>query len=183
MNNEKNVILEISNKQVSLPFISELSVEKAANKIHYGLIEGDIDPIKVASLFKFTADTYSKLKDLTDEHGKNSLVDLVRESIENKADDKKTIITEDGIKFSLAEVGTSYDFSNCGDFEWNELNNQIKDLKEQLKEREKFLKGIKGSVIIGVVDKETGELVNKEIYEPVKTSTSSFKSEFVKEKK
>jgi hypothetical protein len=180
---QNNVILEIAKSKVNLPFVSELSVTSAATKIHHELMEGTLDPIKVTSMFKFSTDTYAKLKELTDENGKNSLADMVRESIELNADDKKNLITEAGIKFSLAEVGTSYDFSKCNCSEWVALDNQIKDLTAKKKEREKFLKGINDMITVAVPDLETGELVITEIYAPTKSSTSSFKSEFVKEKK
>lgn len=177
------VILEIAKSKVNMPFVSEISVENAAAKIHHELMEGTMEPIKIASMFKFSADTFARLKEMTDENGKNSFADMVRESIEQKADDKKNYITENGIKFSLAEVGTSYDFSKCNCDIWTNLDNQIKDLTAKKKEREKFLKGINDMITVAEPDTETGELLIREIYAPTKSSTSSFKSEFVKEKK
>lgn len=55
-------------------------------------------------------------------------------------------------------VGVRYSFKECGDPVWNELN-------EKLKNREAFLKTIKGSKTELI--EETGEIVT--IYEPVKS--------------
>ncbi len=39
-------------------------------------------------------------------------------------------------------TGVKYDFTNCGDAEWNELNAEKVELDKKIKEREKFLKTI-----------------------------------------
>lgn len=53
------------------------------------------------------------------------------------------------------ETGVSYDYSACNDPEWNSLNAAIEMAKEELKEREKFLKGI--SKPLPSFNEETGE--------------------------
>ena len=59
-------------------------------------------------------------------------------------------------------TGVKYSFKDCGDPIWNELN-------EKIKNREAFLKTIKGSK--QELIKETGEVV--EIFEPVKSGSMS----------
>lgn len=59
-------------------------------------------------------------------------------------------------------VGVRYSFKECGDPVWNELN-------EKIKNRESFLKTIKGSKTELI--EETGEVVT--IYEPVKSGKLS----------
>lgn len=49
-------------------------------------------------------------------------------------------------KFQIKETGVKYDFSQCGDVEWEQLDSQIKDLTDKRKKRESFLKAIDGEV-------------------------------------
>ena len=74
-------------------------------------------------------------------------------------------------KFTTAMSGVKYDFSNCQDPVWNQINEVMTKLKESQKERETFLKGIKGQLTIAV--EETGEVVT--IFEPKKTGTETLK--------
>lgn len=53
-------------------------------------------------------------------------------------------------------TGVKYDYSACGDTEWNELQSQIEALTEKRKERETFLKSIKKETTI--VNDDTGEV-------------------------
>lgn len=73
-------------------------------------------------------------------------------------------------KFEIKEVGTKYDFSNCGDHQHQRLSQKVESFSNELKDREKFLKTLtpKG---LSVVDEETGEMLT--IYPPSKTSTTS----------
>lgn len=73
-------------------------------------------------------------------------------------------------KFEIKEVGAKYDFTKCGDSQWEQLNSQLEALKLQLKARENFLKTVpvKG---IELLNDQTGEL--EMIYPPSKSSTTS----------
>ena len=104
------------------------------------------------------------------EHPK--LKDEVRNEIVLNAENKKDFKSKFGATISLAETGVVYDFSQCNDLVLNDLQQRLSNIKEQIKERESFLKNIspKG---IEIIDKNTGELVT--IYPPSKTSTSSYK--------
>ena len=75
--------------------------------------------------------------------------------------------TEYGVEISKAELGTSYDYSNCSDSTYVELQNDIADLTAAKKRRETFLKSLDGEG----VNPDTGEV----IYPPVKKSTSGVK--------
>ena len=57
-------------------------------------------------------------------------------------------------------TGVSYDFTNCGDEEWDSLTAQIAELEEARKEREKFLK----TLTKPVADVETGAVINPPIH-------------------
>lgn len=74
-----------------------------------------------------------------------------------------------GAEIAICELGTKYNFENCGDSEWEKINNEINELQEKKKERENFLKTITPSV--KVADANTGEMINP----PIKSSTTGIK--------
>ena len=76
-----------------------------------------------------------------------------------------------GAKVEISELGTKYDFSNCGDVIWESLNQQVESLKDQLNDRETFLKTIKEP--IEIVNPEGGEIYK--VHAPVKRSTTGLK--------
>ena len=47
-----------------------------------------------------------------------------------------------GAVVSVKESGVKYDYSACKDTEWNDLNSQLTEIKERMKEREKYLHAI-----------------------------------------
>lgn len=72
----------------------------------------------------------------------DSVVNNVRPIVASKQ------IQKGGIKSYHSEIiekknPDSYDFSVCGDFEWDNLNAQLTEIKEKIKERETFLKTLK----------------------------------------
>jgi hypothetical protein len=87
------------------------------------------------------------------------------------------LTTPSGAKIEVAEVGTSYDFTNCGDIELTRMEEELKRSEEAVKNRRDFLKTVtvKGMV---VTDTETGETYT--VYPPVKTSKSSYKVSLAK---
>ena len=72
-----------------------------------------------------------------------------------------------GVDITKSMLGTKYSFKECNDPIWDELNEQKVALDKKLKEREAFLKTIKGSK--QELIEETGEVVT--LYEPIKTGT------------
>ncbi len=77
-----------------------------------------------------------------------------------------------GCKIERGENGTKYDYSACGDPEWNELDEEIKKLSEKKKSREAFLKNV--SKPMAFTDEHTGGetvLINP----PIKTSVTGLK--------
>lgn len=93
----------------------------------------------------------------------NELSDLIKENTaEGAANELKLANKESrvvhGCSINEQMVGVKYSFGECGDPVWNELNGKIK-------EREAFLKTIKGSKMELIED--TGEVVK--IFEPVKS--------------
>jgi len=73
-----------------------------------------------------------------------------------------------GNKITKAEHGMKYDFSNCGDPEWEQYEHDRLSAANSLKDREAFLKSLKEP--IDIIDRRTGEVVT--ITPPTKKSTS-----------
>lgn len=96
-------------------------------------------------------------------------IDYVREELTKFG---KNFQTSSGTKIECAEVGTKYDYNNCGDTKWQMFKQQVDSATASLKEREEFLKTIPYGGL-QVLDDVTGELVH--INPPIKTSTSSYK--------
>jgi len=75
-----------------------------------------------------------------------------------------------GYKTELAESGVTYDYSNCNDEEYNGLMKLQDELKESIKARQDFLKGLPANGF-EFVNPDTGELVT--LHSPVRKSTST----------
>lgn len=76
----------------------------------------------------------------------------------------------------VKETGTKWDFTGCNDHVWNELSARMESLKEQLKEREAYLKTIKERK--AEIDETTGEVYD--IFPPVRSAGISFAITFKK---
>lgn len=100
-------------------------------------------------------------------------IEYLREEIQKQGNggDKAEFKTERGVKFTLAETGTSYDFSKCNDPELLDLEAKAKEVNDELKKRKEFLKTVPLSGM-DIITKE-GEVVK--IFPPAKSSKSSFK--------
>jgi hypothetical protein len=100
-------------------------------------------------------------------------IDYLRDEIKKQGNggDKAEFTTERGVKFTLAEVGTSYNFSQCNDQELCDLENIADSAAASVKARKEFLKTVPLSGL-EILTKD-GELVT--VYPPAKSSRSSFK--------
>lgn len=121
---------------------------------------------------QITGDSASKIEP------DKEFIDYLREEIRKHGNggDKAEYKTLRGVKFTLAETGTAYNFSMCNDPELSEMEKQEAEIKEKVKARKEFLKTIpvKGIDIIT----SDGEAIK--IYPPSKTSKSSFKIQLPK---
>ena len=84
--------------------------------------------------------------------------------------------TSNGAAFTVKETGVKYGFSACNDPVWNRLKEESDRISEQMKEREKYLKIIKGTKT--EIDEETGEVYT--LNQPTRISTTSFAITFKK---
>ena len=162
--------------------ISETSVGVVANQFYQRVLDGEVSAVDTYEAVKFIGDVAEELKKCVDENGKNKFVDLMRSEITAALNGGKFITTKFGTKFSLAETGTKWTYTDCGDPLWNYYAAEIKKLDELRKAREKYLQTITVKQPVGnVLIPQTGELhENVEITPPIKTSISSFKTELLK---
>lgn len=180
MNNESNFLIKLDETEYGTPDVSKKGIAKAAANIYNSVMEGHMSATDVAIMLKFVEETGKQLKELSDDNGKNTFVDLVREEIEKNSDDGKSYTPKYGVKFELFEASTKFDYEACGDPVWNRLNKELEEIKVKMKERESFLKTIKDPIKINLADPYTFEYFeNVNIYPPVKTSTSTFKQTMI----
>ena len=117
-----------------------------------------------------SADLLAKMELLIKEMRQDSdFIDSVRTEITKYG---KNYTTATGTKIELAEVGTKYDFTQCGDKELIRLEAINDELEIKISDRKAFLKTIPIGGI-EVVDAD-GEVCT--YYQPIKTSTSSIKT-------
>ncbi len=140
--------------------INEINPSKSllpeiVGKINESVINGEADPIKLATQLDFV------IKACTDAKAELKEVVLTNLSLDPQRKDYY------GYKVEVSETGVQYDYTNCNDTEYLEISANIEGLKEQLKTRETFLKSIKDSLDV-IQDGEA-----KTIYPPVKRSSTS----------
>lgn len=174
-----DLILSLDKTKYSAPVVvSKNGAAQTAANFYQKIMDGEVNAIDIVEAFKYVEDTYKALKSCTDENGKNGFSSLVREEIQKNADDGKKYSSKNGTEFSLFEAGTKYDFSACKDPIWDSLQSQLEDLKDVIKDREDYLKTIKKPTKV-LLSEEDGEVV--ELLPCIKTSTSSFKAELLKD--
>ena len=94
--------------------------------------------------------------------------DYVRDEI---AKNGKQIETQSA-KLELAETGVKYNFDNCSDALYQQLEQQLQSVEADLKDRKEFLKTVPASGL-SIINEQTGEVST--IYPPSKSSTSTYK--------
>jgi hypothetical protein len=94
--------------------------------------------------------------------------DYVRDEI---AKNGKQIETQSA-KLELAETAIKYNFDNCGDHIYEQLEQQLQSIEADLKDRKEFLKTVPVSGL-SIINEQTGEV--SMIYPPSKQSTSTYK--------
>lgn len=130
-------------------------VEQVVNEIKEGVMNPLTAYVYIKSMEKSLEDISSGIKE-----------DVIREAAKYEKS-----FEFHGARIEQAELGTKYDFANCNDVVWNDLNKQIVELTEKRKEREAILKTLKEPMTL--VDESTGE--TWQVHPPIKTSTSGIK--------
>jgi hypothetical protein len=141
------------------------SIQEISNNFVNPIINGDIQIEKgiviLRAIKKAIEDAEEKLYD--------DVVDAISKYGKEGA-------SVNGAKINIKELGVKYDFENCNDSIWNDITIQIKELNEQRKEREAFLKCIVKQTTL--VDDVTGEIYT--INPAIKKSTTGFTIQFAK---
>lgn len=136
---------------------SQTGIDIFSDQVIQSVKQGETNPLKVRVWIKTMETIISRLKSETN-HEQLMEADKWGERSFDYA----------GATITKAEHGTKYDFSKCGDPIWEQRDQILYSAKNQLKEREDFLKTIKEPMTI--VDDRSGEVVT--INPPIKTSTS-----------
>lgn len=143
--------------QINQTIPSKSSLEGYVIDIVDHVKRGEGNPIEISAKLDFVMKIC--------ENAKKDLKDAVISEL-NKARERKDYF---GYKIEVAEVGTKYDYSQCGDSKWYDLQDQLEKIKAKISDREAMLKAIKEPQMF--VDEETGELFK--VTPPVKTSTTT----------
>lgn len=80
-----------------------------------------------------------------------------------------------GMKITVGENGTSYDYDNCQDPKYIDLKTRLDQLQQKIKDRQEFLKAIKAPETL--IDEETGDVCV--VNPPIKKSTTGLKISLV----
>jgi hypothetical protein len=160
----------------SIPVLSKQNAKTFYQIAKERIFETGNGLFEMLETLKFCADVY---KQITGDSASKiepdeQMIDYVREQIRLNAD-KNEFTTARGVKFSIAETGTSYSFENCGDTILAELEEKAKQAAENVKARKEFLKAIPKE---GIEFRNGDELVK--VFQPIKTSKSSFKIQLPK---
>lgn len=116
-------------------------VEMCVNEI----LSGSKNPLELELYLKNIEDTISEIR-------KN-------EEVKRLIYEEASKYNQKTFEFANAEITltsrSTFNFKDCNDSIYNDLDNVLKTTKEQIKEREAFLKSLKSEV----VNPETGELI------------------------
>ena len=148
---------------------TKIAQQQLADLLVSQVTEGDISPVEAvvkAKALVSVLDTFIKDKSVTEQV-----------IIETGKYGKGEYPSWGSAKVEVRETGVKYDFSNCNDSIWDDLNSQIEKIKAQMKERENFLRVITKPKT--ELDPDTGEVFT--INPPARSSTTSYAVTFNKQ--
>lgn len=122
---------------------SKAELSEVASQIVEGVDDGHADPLDVYIFAKKGAYVF----------------DAVCEAMKGKAElPEGKNYAKHGVAIREQDTGVKYYYDGCNDPVWNDLNAQMLAIKEQMKQRETWLKGLKGPTS-EVTDENTGEQI------------------------
>jgi hypothetical protein len=142
--------------------ISKKSVEEVRNEIASKIEDGEMDAVKVMAAVKFYEKVFSG-----DDKKYNGLTHLIRPHVLTEIEKDKFRNEYYGFKVEIKEAGVRFDYSKCNDSELELLLIEQEEINFKVKERQEFLKSIKGHLDV-IQDGEA-----KTIFPPAKISTTS----------
>jgi hypothetical protein len=143
--------------------LTKQSQENLADGIVQKVTDGDLNPLEAKVLLRSAESVIKRAMSGIDEYALREADTYGTKSFSYK-----------GVRIDKVNAGVSYDYSGCNDLILKDLEDSLEVLKSAIKERQKFLQGIKGSVTI--LDEATGEF--RTIYPPIKKSTETLKLSF-----
>lgn len=136
-------------------------VSRMVKNIRNEILEGEINPLEAAVVLKGMEVFTKALR--TDP--------LVQDcTIEELERYNSKSVAFNGAKFTIKDVGVSFDFTGCNDPIWDFLNVQMEELKGKMKDREDLLKSLKKPETM--VNDETGEIYT--VNPPVRKSKTGY---------
>ncbi len=137
---------------------SKAKMDEIVTRLVVGVQQGSIDPLQLLVKLKFAQ---SIIGDVIESIQPNCVDEA---SKYHKGEDIKLL----GAELKVKEAGTKYDYSGCGDIEYNQYEMKEKENAEAKKGRANFLKSLKKSETL--VDDLTGEIYT--IHPPIKKSST-----------
>lgn len=142
--------METALSTISILPSNKEQVKEFTRQLKNEILENSTNPLKTLVQLKFIEKTIADvLKD--EEIDYHFLKEFL---LYDK--DEKVIIS--GADLRQSEVGVKYDYPECGDPVWNDLQKQIETLSEKRKEREEFLQNVPYE---GIVDPATGVFITR----------------------
>jgi hypothetical protein len=136
---------------------SKENLKAIVQNLTHEVFEGTTDPIRLSALLDFVIKACTEAKASIKEE---TITQLEKDPL------RKDYF---GYKIEVTEAGVNYDYSGCNDPELKALYTRLELIKESIKDKETFLKSIKGHATL--VIEETGEVVT--VYPPVKRSSTT----------
>ena len=131
----------------------------------------EADPLKIHLQIKAMEEIINSLTNTTEKTNKNFTLAIDYKNMLLEAAEKHGKKFQlHNAEFSIKEVGTKYDFSNCEDLGLSELLLKQAEIDAKVKAKQDFLKTVPLSGIV-ITDEETGDTYK--VYPPSKTSTTS----------
>lgn len=153
MKNQTTIIEQIKGHQIEL---TKTNVQSFANQIVFEYKTGNKNPFDYLGELEFISQAIDKAKS------------EIRESmIDELSNHPGNLKTRNGIQFKLKESGVKYDYTSTE--KWNALNDEMEQMKSQIKDLESHLKSLKAKQTM--VDESTGELI--ELFPPIKSSKTT----------
>ena len=148
--------------------LTRTAISDQSNLLIQSIIGGEIDPLRAVAKIRFLSDMLAAaLKD-------DRVKDVILTEIDRNGGKEASAF---GVKFQQKEMGVSYDYTVCGDPEYDQLAQEMEDLKARMKEREKFLMGIPAEGL-PMVDQETGDCYK--IIRPLRRASLGYSVTFKK---
>lgn len=157
MQTETITALEVFEQGLTKTAIKEMAANAVASVLEQG------NPLQVAEALTAMENFIKEVKETKE------FKEYVREETSKYG---KGYVSPSGAKIEIAEVGSSYDFSQCNDGLLGELEQKLLSAKNAVDERKAFLKNVPQSGLI-VTDEQSGDTYT--VYKPAKTSQSSYK--------